>query len=176
MEETGEIQRPTKKFSKERDMAPIEHILIGSGIPIRGKIFNFEEFANEFRSHNITDEAYIPKGIEFPISDEERNSLQWRRENQKELIGMMAFLDEQQFELGNYMPYLRLTGLVDDERGEIDPVWQLSLVGRFEVKGNDVDVKRKLLDKLVLQPQFSEFFNLDKIEGEDYLALSLKEN
>lgn len=180
MTEIGQGEMPPKaevKFDRDRDLAAIDHVPIGSAPPdIDGVPFNFERFRVLFDEGKLGDEYFKPLGYDFPVSVQEAQDLQKKRESQGELIGMFQILDdEEQFNLFRNRQTLRFqpVGLINPETGVADPVWRFTIVEKNS-EGKLVEVVgEKIYDNFKLNKAFENYFDLER-SGTD-IIIALKE-
>lgn len=121
-----EVPRKLDVFRPERDLSSFEHgVLIGSS----WGGYDWARFKEEAAAGHVSSDALKPLGWEFPLDSRQTQNLMHVRENQKELKGVYAFLDEQIDELpSEYRVRLQPVGIIDATTGKIDPIWRLSIV------------------------------------------------
>ncbi len=166
------VAKPEQETTASLNLSPLEHaLLLGSTTEFSGKEYSFVHFSNEAKNGKIDSGAFIPESIKPPLTSEEAQALQERREKQHFLVGMFPFLDEQVDELPQgYQVYVQPVGLIDEKTGAADPVWRISIVdGEFN------PVKSEALGNLInLAPTHNQYLSLtDDIPGSKLMHLSV---
>lgn len=175
MEEINPNHEETEvRFDKSRDLTAVEHAtLLGSSITYRGKPYNWATFKEQADSGQIDPDALVPKGVEDGSSDEELMKLEARRTEQRDLVGIFPFLDEDIDKLPpGYSVRIQGVGNVDRETLEVDHVYRLSVVNQY-----GIDAPQQYLGNIKLAPTHTSYFDMkDSKDGGKLLILTIQDH
>lgn len=151
----------------EYDLAPIEHIIIGSSIEFAGnKSFNAGELNKQIQEANLDPKILIPRSLDKGFDPNKARDVSVSRTGKK-LKGTLACFDNSQIDLDNegIRPALELAPL-DEKTGQVKPIWVIKLE---EIEtGEEVD-KPEFLDRLKIREGYGNAFILSEEEGQLYL-------
>lgn len=144
-------------FDKVRDLNEVEHVLIGSSTPDK---LNFRLLNEQLAEGKLDQKVLAPSGITFPISIEEAELLERRREDQEELSGtsfaFLDILDQLAISQKGYRIRFQPIGPVNEKTGVVQPIWRISIDNPNAREGEERIVNDIELDKLLRLNEFYE--------------------
>lgn len=159
---------PEAEFDRGQNLAPIEHMLIGSSTTYHGEFLNSDSFLEKVAGSGVVEkDMLIPAG--FSKDDPEKlEEIRRAHVKQEHFRGMLSFLTNSQLGLSEegYEPSIDLSQVNDD--GTIDPHWRVFL---FDVAGSKVDSNR---ERLSVETRIGALFSMEFKDGTDELYLSLR--
>lgn len=147
-----------------RDLAPIEHMLIGSTIEYRGQTYDSTLFLEAAKNGAVESDFLIPESLKNVTMVQDVNNV---RMKEKRLVGLLPVFDpnflvgisESGVDVGLELPLL-------DESGKIDPVWKIVFLNG---DGQEVEYN----NKIDLDDRFAPHFQVkQQTDGSRYLQFA----
>ena len=147
-----------------RDLAPIEHVLIGSTTKYHGQVYNSNLFLSDAKNGTVGDDFFIPESLKNASTIQDINNA---RTQKKRLVGLLPVFDsgfivgisESGVDVGLELPLV-------DASGKIDPVWKIVFLNG---DGQEVEYT----DKVELEEGFASHFQItQQADGGRYLQFA----
>lgn len=160
--------QPEIRLNRSTDVTPLEHLLLGSSTTVNGELFNYEVFKKHYFEKTLSEEVFT-----LPQKAEGIEAVNRRRKGQKELVGLLPFLDISKIPKG-YQPMLSFDGLIDKKTGKVDPFWTIVLLDKNREKVPSSDDAYKtlaLLEDSQSDINYNDFFDLNVQPDTTFLTL-----
>jgi len=147
-----------------RDLAPIEHMLIGSTIEYRGQDYDSNLFLDAAENETVENDFFVPESLKNVSMVQDINNARMKEER---LAGMLPVFD------GNFIVGISRNGIsiglelpLLDESGKIDPVWKIVFL-------NGDGQKVEYNNKIDLDNRFAPHFQVkQQTDGSRYLQFA----